>query len=382
MCIDGAQTAVADEISSRLRSLELSLRGASIRLAVRVMTIGAAADPLGALEAKLALQTEHAWEPAPLYHAAQPKQLAATVSSLCADTLRAIASSSLELELPRCCRAHHCGFVTQLGAPPRWSVPLRLGVERSVTLLFQGPPPRALLASGRPLPLRVDARRLERRAFLDPSLCAETLRTIQACIGPLRVAAARRHDVRWALGWLRRLSGALAGPTKPLGGGIADPSGTAAAGGGGFTRAFASLSPVERAALLRQRKRLAADIKGTANDVEDVALFSEASRTDGALALGGGGASFLSKPTSMRHGARALRRVGRARPQVPMRSAMYPPCTRHVPAMYPPCNRRRCRCGPRSSSSPGGRRAAASPARPLATRPCLRTLRTRRGWCT
>ena len=70
------------ELSTRLRALELSLRGADARLALRIITCGPTADPTVALSAKAALQTEHVWEPAPLYHAAQNKQLATAVRSL------------------------------------------------------------------------------------------------------------------------------------------------------------------------------------------------------------------------------------------------------------------------------------------------------------
>ena len=127
-------------------------------------------------------------------------QLATTIRSLCADTLRTVASPSLSVELPRLCQLLHCGFITQLGGAPRWRVPLRIGTEPRLTLLFQGPPPRTLWADGRSLPLRLAERPIAMQVFFKPQLCAELLRMMQTFVGSLRVAAARRQDVSWALG--------------------------------------------------------------------------------------------------------------------------------------------------------------------------------------
>ena len=69
-----------------------------------------AAVPLRALAAKVGLQTDHAWEPTTLYHAAQPKQLAPAVRALCADALRCVVACSHTLELPQHCRLLHGGF--------------------------------------------------------------------------------------------------------------------------------------------------------------------------------------------------------------------------------------------------------------------------------
>ena len=77
IAIEGHQPAPAasDELQARLRSLELSVQGAGAKLVVRIIMSGATANPAAALAAKDALQTQQVYEPAPLYHAAQPKQV-------------------------------------------------------------------------------------------------------------------------------------------------------------------------------------------------------------------------------------------------------------------------------------------------------------------
>ena len=148
-----AAAAPAASSAELIRSLGLSIQGADAKLAVRILLAGSAggegpegSEPTQSLGIKAALQTEVAWEPKPLYFSPSPKQLAAVVRSLCADALQTILSPSLCLELPERCKLLHCGFVAQLGEPPRWRLPLRLGSRSQVTVLFQGPPPAVLLA--------------------------------------------------------------------------------------------------------------------------------------------------------------------------------------------------------------------------------------------
>lgn len=218
----------------------------------------------------------------------------------CADTLRTIVSPSISIDMPWQCQLLHCGFVTQLGVLPRWRLPLRLGNEPRVTLLFQGPPPRTLLVNGRSLPIRLEQRPLSSQArpirrlhlerlfptpvdsawpfhcrspplrtphtfrslsircssslhalhpstlrrsaqvFFKPHLCADLLRLMQTFVTPLRVAAARRQDVSWPVHWLRHLAQTLAEPGKLDGGGtIGGDDSESATPSSGFARALA-----------------------------------------------------------------------------------------------------------------------------------------------
>ena len=117
------------------------VRGAQLQLAVRVLGIGPYFDPAPALTAKSALQSVHAWESQPLFHAQTLREVPRLTRSLCSAAQLTTFATPLEVSLPYAERRLHCGMVEELGSSPRWARPMRVGGEEAQVLLFQVRPP-------------------------------------------------------------------------------------------------------------------------------------------------------------------------------------------------------------------------------------------------
>ena len=303
----------ADAEASHQMALDAkSIAGAQLQLAVRVLGVGPWFDPTVALKAKATLQTVHAYEPQLLYRAETRATLQQTTRALCRDAVRTTLASPVTLVVPHAERRLHCGIVAELGASPKWSMPLRVGGEATVVLLFQGAPPRTLLLNGSPIRVALQAphprdhtldegaaaRWLRCAAFTQPSLLVELLRLLQSLVSTLRVdAASKRRDVRWGIRWLRDLAQVLVEPP------IED-------GGGNVHSAAASVhSHSEVVRMLRTRRRLSTDLMQLLNDVEDTRLFAAAAAASSGLVA----APFLARPSQLKYGGKALRRVAKAK---------------------------------------------------------------------
>ena len=283
---------------------------AGLKLAVRVLACGKGAEPSTAMAAKAALQTVAAWEPTPLYLAETRKALPVAVRQLCEDVRRCCFATPLTVSVPREARVLHSGLVMQVGQPPVWSASLRLVASEGVSLLFQGVPPRTILLNGRALPARLSGpekphetaqEALQRRAFTEPQLLVHMLRLVQQQIGALRVAAGRRGDVLPGVCWLRDLVLTLSASPVEIGGLSATATGIS-------TLNDALTDPSCRALMLRERRRMAADLMGALKEVEETALLAAAATGADGLAA----ASYLAKPSQLKFGAKVLRRLTRS----------------------------------------------------------------------
>ena len=284
------------------------ISGSGLKLAVRLLMCSDDAEPATALAAKAALQTIVAWEPTPLYVALTRKALPAAVRQLSQDAQRCCFATPLSLALPPIARVLHAGFVTQIGQPPVWSTSLRLMPSEGVCLLFEGPPPHTFLLNGCEVTarLRGPLHRAEsaeealcRHAFLDPPLLVQMLRLVQRHVCALRVAAGRRTDVVAAVKWLRQLVMGLSAPPVKLAG--LDALHKHALDG-------ALADPSQRHSILRERRRMASDLMVALKEVDETALLAAAAAGSQGLTA----ASFLSKPSELKFGAKVLRRVARS----------------------------------------------------------------------